>query len=345
MTSKRSEQARVYRFDEFGGPEKLYLHEVKIPLPAVGHVRVRVQAMGLNQADSLFLANKYIEQPSLPSTLGYEITGVIDAVAEDVQEFRVGERVSSIPSFSVSDYGSFGELVVLPVRALMRTPPRLNTREAASFAFAYFTDYFGLFELARMEPFQTVLVTAASSTTGLAAISMARAAGCTVIATSRSQNKNEALRKAGAHYVVATAEENLTERVHDLTQGRGVDIAYDCVAGTLGEAIISCIRPFGHWIVYGVMDTTPVPFPWFSLIARTIRMHFYKVFDFTGHRHLKLPTNDQALMKATEYVSAGVQSGVLEVVVDKVFQGLESLPEALTYQKSGAGSGKIVIEL
>lgn len=345
MTSKTSKKARVYCFNEFGGPEKLYLHEDEVSLPSIGHVRVHVQAMSLNQADSLFLANKYIEQPSLPSKLGYEIAGVIDAVAEDVQELRVGERVSSIPTFSVKDYGNFGELVVLPVRALMRTPPRLDIREAASFTFAYFTDYFGLFELGRMEPFQTVLVTAASSTTGLAAISMARAAGCTVIATSRSRNKKEALEKAGAHHVVATAEENLAERVHDLTEGRGVDIVYDCVAGTLSEAIIGCIRPFGRWIVYGLMDTTPFPFPWFSLLAGTIKLDLYKIFDFTGHRHLKLPSNDQALMKAIEYVSAGVQSGVLSVVVDKVFQGLESLPEALTYQKSGAGSGKIVIEL
>ena len=147
MASTRAEQARVYRFNEFGGPEKLQLKEERVPFPPAGHVRVRVQALSLNQADFLFLANQYIEQPSLPSKIGYEIAGTVDAIGEAVTTFTVGERVSSIPAFSVKDYGSFADLAILPERGLMHTPSNLNKAEAASFTFAHFTNYYGLFDL------------------------------------------------------------------------------------------------------------------------------------------------------------------------------------------------------
>lgn len=295
MAPAAGERARVYRFYEYGGPDKLQLEEVEVPAPPAGHVRVRVQAISLNQADFLFMANQYIESPQLPSKIGYEISGIVDAVGEAVVQFQPGDRVSSIPAFSVKDYGNFAELAILPERGLIHTPKNLNKTEAASFTFAYFTSYFGLFDLGELQPFQTVLITAATSTTGLAAISMVRAAGCTVIATSRSSSKAGVLKKAGAHHVVATAEEDLAERVASITGGKGVDVAYDCIAGTMSEKIIDCLRPFGHWIVYGLMDTTPVPFPWMKFFIRTIQMDMFKVFDFTGHQHLGIPSNDQAL--------------------------------------------------
>ena len=168
---------RVYRFHEFGGPEKLALETEPLIEPGHGEVRVRVQAMGLNRADLLYLANAYIESPRLPSRLGYEICGTVEAVGPGVTGFKVGDRVSSIPAFSISDYANFGETATLPERGLMKTPDRLTSAQGASFAFAYFTGYFALMELARLQPYQTVLVTAATSTTGQAAIPIIHKAG------------------------------------------------------------------------------------------------------------------------------------------------------------------------
>ncbi|EON68736.1 hypothetical protein W97_07994 [Coniosporium apollinis CBS 100218] len=345
MAPAGGKQARVYRFNEYGGPEKLQLKEEEVPYPSAGHVRVRVEAMSLNNADSLFLANQYLEPPALPSKIGYEIAGTVDAIGEGVKQFSVGDRVSAIPAFSVAEYANFAELTVLPERALMHTPRNLDKIQAASFTFAYFTNYYGLFDLGQLKPFQTVLITAASSTTGLAAISMVRAAGSTVIATSRSSAKADALKKAGANYVIATAEEDLVERVHAITGGKGVDIAYDCIAGPMSEAIVNCVRQFGHWVVYGAMDSSPVPFPVLQLMVKTVKLDTFMVFDFTGHPGLNIPANDQALARAMEYVSRGIESGALPIVVDKVFEGLEGLPDALRRQQKGTGTGKIVVEL
>ena len=165
---------RIYRFHDYGGPDKLKLEAVPLPDPGPGDVRVKVQAMSLNRADMLWLANQYIETPKLPSRLGYEVAGVVEAVGHGVTAFKAGDRVSTLPAFSISDYANFGETALIPDRGLMPTPERFSPAEGASFAFAYFTGYFGLYELARLQPGQTVLVTAATSTTGLAAIPLAQ---------------------------------------------------------------------------------------------------------------------------------------------------------------------------
>lgn len=339
-----SVSARVFRFHDYGGPEQLKLQEEDIPHPGAGEVRVKVEALSLNQADVLFLANHYVESPQVPSRIGYEIAGVVDTVGEGVEAFAVGDRVSSVPAFSITDYANFAEITILPERGLMKTPSKLNKAEAASFTFAYFTDYYGLFELGDLKPFHTVLVTAASSTTGLAAIAMIRHAGATVIATSRTSSKREVLLKAGASHVIATEEEDLAQRVHEITSGKGVDLAYDCIAGALSEKIIQSLRVQGRWIVYGLMDASPAPFPWLAAVSKPFKIDLYRVFDFTGNRHLGISRNDAGLERGREYVSRGIDHG-FPVVIDKVFKGLDQLGEAMAYMKKAAGVGKIVVEL
>ena len=127
---------RIYRFHEYGGPDRLTLESVPLPEPGHGEVRVKVQAMGLNRAELLYLANAYIESPRLPSRLGYEISGMVEAVGPGVMGFRIGDRVSSMPAFSISDFANFGETATLPERGLMKTPDRLTPAQGASFAFA-----------------------------------------------------------------------------------------------------------------------------------------------------------------------------------------------------------------
>jgi NADPH:quinone reductase-like Zn-dependent oxidoreductase len=177
---------RIYRFHDYGGPDKLKLEAVPLPDPGPGDVRVKVQAMSLNRADMLWLANQYIETPKLPSRLGYEVAGVVEAVGHGVTAFKAGDRVSTLPAFSISHYANFGETALVPDRGLMPTPERFSPAEGASFAFADFTGYFGLYELARLQPGQTVLVTAATSTTGLAAIPLAKKLNASIIATTRT---------------------------------------------------------------------------------------------------------------------------------------------------------------
>lgn len=334
---------RIYRFHQYGGPEKLELETVPLAEPGPGEVRVRVQAMSLNRADLLWLANTYVETPKLPSRIGYEIAGVIEAVGPGVTAYRPGDRVSSIPAFSISDYANFGETTILPERGLMSTPEQFSPGQGASFAFAYFTGYFALYELARVAPYQTVLVTAAASTTGLAAIPLVHKAGAKVIATTRASKKRDALLRAGADHVVATEEEDLAARVLELTGGEGVEAAYDCVAGSLSEKIARAVKVRGHWIVYGLLDA-PRRFPWSLVIGRCLQTTGYQVFQFTGNRHLKLRGSEEAFARARHVLDCGLRDGSLPPVpIDREFQGLESLPDALKYMASNQAAGKIVV--
>ena len=334
---------RIYRFHQYGRPDVLQLESLPVTQPSAGEVRVRVQAMGLNRADLLWMANTYVETPQLPSRLGYEIAGVVEEVGSGVTEFKMGDRVSSIPAFSISDYANFGETAILPTRGLVHTPTNFTFAQGAAVYFQYFTGYFALAELGRLQPYQTVLITAASSSTGMAAIAIAKKMGATIIATTRTSKKRELLAQAGAHYVIATEEEDLVDRVMEITQGQGVDVVYDCIFGALSEKLALAVKIRGHWIVYGVLDTTPVPFPIWTAFIRSFHFYTYKVFDFTGNRNLGLPGDEVAIARAKQFIAGGLSDGSLPVSIDKEFKGLESLPDAMRYMESNQAAGKIVV--
>lgn len=303
--------------------------------------------MGLNRADLLWMANTYVETPELPSRLGYEIAGVVEEVGSEVTEFKVGDRVSSIPAFSISDYANFGETAILPARGLMKTPDNFTPAQGAGFAFAYFTGYFALLELAHLQPYQTVLITAGTSTTGLAAIAMAKKIGAKIIATTRTSKKRNVLLEAGADDVIATEEEDLVARVMELTSDRGADVIYDAVAGALSEKLAQAVKIRGHWIVYGFLDTDNLgsPFPWWTATIRSLHFYVYKVFDFTGNRNLGLTGDEAAFARAKAFIAVGLADGSFPLTIDREFQGLESLPDALNYMASNQAAGKIVVTL
>ncbi|BAY85807.1 quinone oxidoreductase [Calothrix parasitica NIES-267] len=337
---------RVYRFHEYGNSDVLKLDSLPLTEPKADEVRVRVQAMSLNRADQLWMANTYVETPQLPSRLGYEIAGVVEAIGGEVTEFKIGDCVSSIPAFSISDYGNFGETAILPARGLMKTPDNFTPTQGASFAFAYFTGYFALLELAYLQPYQTVVITAATSTTGLAAIYMAKKIGATVIATTRTSKKKNVLLEAGADYVIATQEEDLTERILELTDNQGADVIYDCiVGGGILEKLVAAIKIRGHYIVYGTLDMNLAGFPWWGAFIRSPHFHLYKVFDFTGNRNLGLVGNEEAFARAKKFIAGGLSDGSFPVVIDREFEGIESLPDAMELMASNQASGKIIVKV
>jgi NADPH:quinone reductase-like Zn-dependent oxidoreductase len=336
----------VYRFHQYGDPEVLQLEAIPLSEPRANEVLVRVQAMSLNRADLLWMANTYIETPQLPARIGYEIAGIVEAVGTDISAFQVGDRVSSIPAFSISDYANFGETAILPERGLMKTPALFAATQGASFAFSYFTGYFALLELGKLQPYQTVLITAGTSTTGLAAIAIAKKIGAKIIATTRTSKKREVLLAAGADAVIATEEEDLVSRVLELTQGKGADVIYDAVAGALSEKLAQAVKIQGHWIVYGALDVENLgSFPWWTAFTRTFHFHVYKVFDFTGNRQLGLLGDEAAFARAKALIAAGLADGSFPITIDREFTGLASLPDAMRYMASNQAAGKIVVNL
>src|SRR5262245_11135240 len=142
--------ARVVRFHQLGGPEVLRVEEVDVPPPGQREVQIHIKALGLNRAESMFRRGRYLEEPKLPSRLGYEAAGTVAAVGPGVAGFKIGDAVSTIPSFSLNDYGLYGELANAPAHAVTHHPASLSWAEAAAVWMQYLTAYGALVDIGQL---------------------------------------------------------------------------------------------------------------------------------------------------------------------------------------------------
>ncbi|MFB7365578.1 zinc-dependent alcohol dehydrogenase family protein [Streptomyces hydrogenans] len=325
--------AQLVRFDRLGGPEVLTLREVETRAPGAGEVRIRVDAIGLNRAEIMYREGAYFYQPAFPSTLGYEAAGVIEAVGEGVDAFTAGDLVAVVPSFLQSEYGTYGDHVVLPASAVVPRPAHVDPVSAAAVWMAYITAYGPLAESGRVRPGDHVLITAASSSVGLAAIQVARHVGAIPIATTRGTSKKQRLLDAGAAHVIVTDHEDLPARIKEITGGEGVRLAFDPVAGPGVETIAQGIAPGGSLVVYGALDPRPTPLPHAQSFP-ALTSSTYTLFEIT--------TDPERLARAVAFVNAGLASGSFTPVVDRTFD-LADIAEAHRYMEANGQVGKIVV--
>src|SRR6267143_3245843 len=226
--------SRTIKFAKAGGPEVLEFVEVQVPAPGPNEVRIKVKAIGINRAEAMWRVDDYIEPvKKFPAGLGYEAAGSVDAVGKDVSGFAVGDDVNVIPSFSLNDYATYGEVILVPDHAVVRQPKALSFTEAASIWMMFVTAYGALIEDAKVTKGDFVLIPGASSSVGLAAIQIANYAGATTIALTRTSTKKQQLRDAGAAHVIATEEVDLVGEVMRITNGQGARVAFDPVGGPL----------------------------------------------------------------------------------------------------------------
>jgi len=322
--------SRAIRFHEFGGPEVLRLEDIAVRAPGPGEVRIKVAAIGLNFADVMWRKNEYIEIPQLPSGLGYDVSGTIESIDPGVTDFAIGDKVATFPSHNQGEHAAYGELVLMPTVAVSRYPETLSPVQAAAYLNAFLTGYFALFEVARLTAGQTILVTAGSSSTGQAAIQMAKFVGARVIATTRTRAKIAAIAMAGADWVIATDEEDLAALVGAASDGRGVDVAYDAVGGKQLATLGDVVAPRGDLILYGVKGGTEMA------------VHVYKIFEFTGSPSLGLPRNAEALARGFSFIHHGITTGAFKPVIDSTFP-LERMADAHQRIESGDQVGKVLL--
>lgn len=185
--------ARVVRFHRTGGPEVLQFDDVEISPPGPGEVRLTIKALGLNRAEAMFRYGQYLDIPRLPARVGYEASGVVDAVGEGVTDIRVGDAVSTIPSFSQNLYGVCAEQALVPARSVAKFPASFSWAEAASIWMQYLTSAGALIVVGKMRAGDVVIVGAASSSVGVAAIQLARMVGAIPVALTRQAAKKERL--------------------------------------------------------------------------------------------------------------------------------------------------------
>ncbi len=325
---------KIVRFHKLGGPENLQIETAASVKPGTGEVRLKVQACGLNRAESMFYHGQYLEQPQLPARLGYEVAGTVEAVGEGVDKSWLGKSVSTIPGFSMNRYGTLGEEAVVPVTALGEYPANLTPVEATAIWMQYLTAYGALVHYGGVRAGDFVSIPAASSSVGLAAIQIVRDAGATAIAVTRTSAKRDQLLALGAHHVIATAEEDYVARMQQITGGMGARLTFDPVAGPFVETLASAAAPGGIIFEYGWLSGLPTPFPLFVALGRGLTVRGYVLMEITMQPEL--------LARAKQYVVERLASGRFVPKIARTFPLVQTV-EAYQYLESNQQVGKIVI--
>ena len=327
---------RVVRFHRYGGPEVLSIEDVDLPRPAAGEVQIRVKALGLNRAEALLRKGAYIESAAFPSGLGLEAAGIVETIGEGVEGFAPGDRVSVVPPLSMVRWPAYGELATFPAELVVKHPASLSWEAAAALWMSNLTAYGALIDIAKLSRGEYAVITAASSSVGIAAIQIANAVGAVPIAVTRTSVKRQALRSLGAAHVIASAEEDLAARLSEISGTAGVRVVFDAVGGPIFEPLTAAMARGGILIEYGGLSVETTPFPLSVVLSKTLTLRGYLVHEIVS--------DPARLAAAKAFVLDGVASGALRPVIAKTFQ-FEQIVEAHRFLESNEQLGKIVVTI
>ena len=326
--------SRTIKFAKAGGPEVLEFIDAVVPAPAANDVRIKVKAIGINRAEAMWRVDDYIEPVKFPAGLGYEAAGVVDAVGANVQGIAVGDQVNVMPSFSMNDYGTYGEVITVPDYAVIPQPKSLSAIESASVWMMFVTAYGALIEDAKVAEGDFVLIPAASSSVGLAAVQIARYAGAKVIALTRTSAKKQQLLDIGASHVIVTDDSDLLAEVQRITGGAGVRVVFDPVGGANFRKLISTLSFQGIAFIYGALSPDATELPVLEMIAKMVTVRAHNIWGTSGD-----PVRRKG---AVEYVLKGLESGALKPVIDRVFK-FDEIRDVHGYLEQNGQFGKIVV--
>lgn len=328
--------ARIVRFHELGAPaDVLRIEDTNVPAPKANEVRIEIEAFALNRADNLFTYGHHYTLPTLPSRIGSEAAGRVEAVGSAVTAFRVGDHVCTIP-FHTDKYGVQGELALYPEDYLAPWPDCLSAEQATSVWMQYLTAYFALIEIGEVSPDDHILIGAASSSAGLAAIQLCKDAGSTVIATTRTAKKRLAIQSAGADHVVVTDQETLESRIKELTDGKGVRLVYDPIGGPFMKTYVNALARRATIFLYGLLSGEPTEVEVVPMVRKAAILHPYSMFN-----HVCEPDE---LERGKTYVLQRLIDGRLKPIIDRVFAFDDTL-EAYRHMDSMKQLGKIVVRV
>lgn len=232
---------------EFAPLEKLEYKDVPDPLPGPDEIQVSIRAAGVNFLDALIVQGLYQVKPALPFSPGLEFAGEVSALGENVQGCSLGTRVLG---FSHS-YGAFAEKVVCPANDVYSIPAGLPFIDAANLGCAHGTAHHALKQRAQLKPGETLVVLGAAGGTGIAAVQIGKAMGARVIAVCSTNEKLAVAKENGADDLVNYSEQDLKSELKHLTDGKGVDVAYDAVGGDAFNALSRCMARNGRLLVIG----------------------------------------------------------------------------------------------
>ena len=318
----------------FGAPEVLQLCERLEPQAGAGEVLIRVAASGVNRPDVLQRTGNYPVPPGASDIPGLEVAGEIvagDAAAMRVAGFKLGDRVCALVAG-----GGYAELCVAPVGQCLPVPGGLSDVEAASLPETFFTVWSNVFERARLQAGETLLIQGGSSGIGVTAIQLAKAKGATVIVTAGSDDKCAACVALGADHAINYKSSDFEAEVKTLTGGRGVDVILDMVAGSYLAREVNCLAEDGRIVIIAVQGGVKAEFN-AGLVLR-------KRLSITGStlrpRSLEFKTAIAQALKTQVWPQ--IANGRIKPVIHSTFAAADAA-QAHTLMESNQHVGKIVL--
>jgi NADPH:quinone reductase len=325
---------RAAVFTGTGDPSILTIVDVPAREPGPGEVRIRVTSAGLNRADANYRAGKYLLRTPGKSRSGFEGAGVVEAIGPGAT-CAVGDRVGVLPSsFDVVTEGAAAESMTVPAAVVAPTPSTVADRDAGAVWMQYLTVWGALVEIAAVGAGDWVIVPAASSSVGIAAIQLCRARGARVIATTTSAAKVAALARFGPDAIIDTKTEPYVERVKEITGGAGARVVFDPIYGPIVNDHIRAACPEAIVFVYGVLDFRPLELKAGGMLRKQIRLQGYTIGP--------LLTDAAQRARAVSGISAHLERRDFAPVIDSYFP-LDRIQEAHRRLESNQQIGKVVV--
>ena len=333
---------KVFEIASYGGPEVLRLAERPVPSAGAGELRIRVSASGVNRPDVLQRTGHYPVPPGASDIPGLEVAGVIDqgdARALADAGFKLGDRVCALVAG-----GGYAEYCVAPIGQCLPVPRGLTDIEAASLPETFFTVWSNVFDRARLQKGETLLVQGGSSGIGVTAIQLAKAMGCTVIATAGSDAKCAACVALGADHAINYRTQDFVLEVKRITEGRGVNVVLDMVAGDYVAREIDCLAEDGRLVLIAVQGGVKSEFNAGLVLRRRLTL--------TGStlRPRPLAFKQAIARNCLANVWPLIENGTIKPVIHSVFvasqldsSGLSAAAQAHALMESNQHVGKIVL--
>ncbi|WP_288491716.1 zinc-binding dehydrogenase [uncultured Acinetobacter sp.] len=317
---------------QVGTPYTLHVEtDIEIPEPAAGEVRIKVMSSSINPVDYKFAKNGTTLQ--LPHILGIDAAGIVDAVGHDVTTWRKGDRVISLTN--LWRWGGFAEYVVVDANSISAIPEQLDFNTAATIPCAGITAWQALYRKAPFHAGQQILVNGAGGGVGGFVVQLAKLMGLEVYATASSEP--ERIKALGADHIINYKQDNIIERIHALTEGRGVDAVIDLISSETSLQLATVLRHNGHLIsVSGRIDQNPIP-----SFTKAISIH--EVALGFAYQHGD-DENLRDIAAGGEFLATLMANGKLDPMIQNVIT-LDELENGLHQAEHGKTQGKVVIEI
>jgi NADPH2:quinone reductase len=297
---------RAIRFDHPGGPDVLKLEDVELPPPGVGQVRIKHTVIGVNFIDTYQRSGLYPVQ--LPSGLGLEAAGVVDAVGDGVSALKVGDRVG----YCTGPIGSYAEANTVPADRAVKLPEGVSDEAAAASMLKGMTAQYLLKRTFPVQRGQTIVFHAAAGGVGLIACQWAKHLGATVIGTVGSDDKAELARRNGCDHVLNTRTEDWAKRVREITHGGGVPVVYDGIGKDTWNGSLDCLAVRGMLVSFGnASGAVPAFEPGILSAKGSLYLTRPTLFHYTRTR--------EELQQTADDLFAVIASGAVKISINQRF--------------------------